>query len=100
MALARWSAAAFVAAYILISFSATPNPISALWRPLLVGVVAALVLQLLLWLALRDADRAAIGAAVVVLVLGAAWVPLAVLVVAVVWLLVVQFMRRRHGDPA
>ena len=100
MALARWSAAAFVAAYVLISFSATPNPISALWRPLLVGVAAALVLQLLLWLALRDADRAAIGAAVVVLVLGAAWVPLAVLVVAVVWLLVVQFMRRRRGEAA
>ena len=100
MALARWSAAAFVAAYILISFSATPNPMSALWRPLLVGVLAALALQLLLWLALRDGDLASIGAAVVVLVLGAAWVPLAVLVVAVVWIVVVQSMRRRKGQPA
>jgi hypothetical protein len=100
MALARWSAAAFMAAYVLISFSATPNPMSALWRPLLVAILAGVALQLVLWLALRDRDRAGIAAAVAVLVLGAAWVPLAVLVVAVVWLLAVQLMRRRRGQEA
>ncbi|MEX0625999.1 MAG: sulfatase-like hydrolase/transferase [Chloroflexota bacterium] len=100
MALARWSAAAFVAAYVLISFSATPNPMMALWRPLLVGVAVAVALQLLLGLVLRDGDRAEIAASAVVLVLGAAWVPLAVLVVAVIWLLAIQLMRRRRGEPA
>jgi hypothetical protein len=100
MALARWSAAAFVAGYVLISFSATPNPMSALWRPLLVGVATAVTLQLLLWLALRNGDRAAVATAAVALVLGAAWVPLAVLVVAVIWLFVIQSARRRRGQAA
>jgi hypothetical protein len=100
MAFARWSAAAFVAAYVLISFSATPNPIAALWRPLIVGVVAAVLLQLLLWLVLHDGDRAAIGASLIVLVLGSAWVPLAVLSAAVIWILAIQLMRRRRGVPA
>lgn len=99
MALARWSAAAFVAAYVLVSFSATPNPMMGLWRPLLVGVVAAVVFQLLVWLALRDQDRAAVAASVVVLILGAAWVPLAVFIVAVTWLLIIQLRRRRRGVP-
>ena len=100
MALARWSAAAFVAAYVLISFSATPTPISGLWRPLLVGMAAAVVLQLILWLVIRNGHHAAIGASVVVLVLGAAWVPLAVVIVGVAWLAAIQVMRRRRGEAA
>ena len=100
MALARWSAAAFVAGYVLISFSATPNPISGLWRPLLVGMAAAVVLQLILWLVLRNGHHAAIGASIFVLVLGAAWVPLAVLIVGVIWLAAIQVMRRRRGQAA
>lgn len=73
---------------------------TALWRPLLVGVVAVVAFQLVLWLLLRNGDRAAIAASMVVLVLGAAWVPLAVLVVAVTWLAVIQLLRRRRGEPA
>lgn len=73
---------------------------TALWRPLLVGVAAVVALQLVLWLLLREGDRASIATSVVVLVLGAAWVPLAVLVVAVTWLVVIQLMRRRRGGPA
>ena len=57
MVLARWSAPAFVAAYVLFSFSATPNPMMALWRPLLVGIGVAAVLQLVLTLILRNRYR-------------------------------------------
>lgn len=99
MALARWSAAAFVAAYVLVSFSATPNPMMALWRPLLVGIGAAVALQLLLTLVLRDRDWAALAASAIVLVLAAAWVPLAVTAVAATWLLAIQWRRRRQGQP-
>jgi len=101
MALARWSAAAaFVAAYVLIAFSATPNPMTALWRPLLVGIGAGLVLQLLLAFVLRDPDWAAIAASALVLVLAAAWVPMAVVAVAAAWLLVIKLRRRRRGTAA
>lgn len=99
MALARLSAAGFVAAYILVSFSATPNPMMALWRPMLVGVVAAFAFQFLLALLLRDQDRAAIVASVVVLLLGAPWVLGAAVAVAAIWLLSIRLMRRRGGDP-
>lgn len=99
MGLARWSAAAFVAAYVLVSFSATPNPMMALWRPLLVGIGAAVALQLLLTLVLRDRDWAALAASAIVLVLAAAWVPLAVTAVAATWLLAIQWRRRRQGQP-
>jgi len=99
MALARWSAVGFVSGYVLVSFSATPNPMMALWRPLLVGVVAAFALQLLLAFLLRDQDRAAIAASVVVLLLGAPWVLLAVVGVTAIWLISIQLMRWRGGDP-
>lgn len=99
MALARLSAAAFVAAYVLVSFSTTPNPMMGLWRPLLVGVGIGVALQLVLSLALRDRDRAALAASVIVLVLSAAWVPLAVAVVAATWLVAIQWRRQRLGQP-
>jgi len=99
MALARWSAAAFVAAYVLVSFSATPNPMMALWRPLAVGIGAAIALQLLLKVVLRDPDWAALAASAIVLVLSAAWVPLAVTTSAATWLILIQWRRRRQGQP-
>lgn len=71
----------------------------ALWRPLLVGVVAAFAFQFLLALLLRDQDRAAIVASAVVLLLGAPWVLLAAVAVAAIWLMSIRLMRRRGGDP-
>ncbi|HLE59285.1 MAG TPA: hypothetical protein VJA85_06530, partial [Candidatus Limnocylindria bacterium] len=99
MTLARWSPAGFLAAYVLVSFSATPNPMLALWRPLLVGIGVAVALQLVLSVALRDRDRAALVASATVLVLTAAWVPLAVAATAATWLLIIGWRRRRHGEP-
>jgi hypothetical protein len=99
MALARWSAAAFASAYVLVSFSVTPNPMMALWRPLLVGVGAAVALQLLVTLVMRDRDWAALVASAIVLGLAAAWVPLAVTGVAAAWLLAIQWRRRWRGQP-
>ncbi|HLE59838.1 MAG TPA: hypothetical protein VJA85_09350, partial [Candidatus Limnocylindria bacterium] len=89
----------FLAAYVLVWFSATPNPMLALWRPLLAGIGVAVALQLVLSVALRDRDRAALVASATVLVLSAAWVPLAVAATAATWLLIIGWRRRRHGEP-
>lgn len=97
MRLARLSAAGFVAAYVLVSFSATPNPMMAVWRPLLIGVGAAVVLQFLLSLALGQ-DWGALLASAAALIMTAAWIPLAVVVVVVTWLTAIQWRRRRLGQ--
>lgn len=98
MTLARFSAAGFLAAYVLVSFSATPNPMLALWRPLLVAVALGIALQLVATAILRDGARAAFAASIVALLATAAWVPLAVVVVAAAWLGIVRWRRRRRAE--
>ena len=51
----------------LYSFTATPNPMMALWRPLLVAVGLGMALQLVLTMILRNANRAALVACAIVL---------------------------------
>jgi hypothetical protein len=90
----------FVVAYVMISFGATPNPASALPRPLLVGASAALLIQAALWLALRNRERAAIATSAVVLLLLAPWVPVGLAVAGGAWWLAVHLLRRRRGEPS
>lgn len=95
-----WYPAAFPAAYVLISFSATPNPESALIRPLLLSVGATLFLHGILWLAIRDRRQAALITSGLVLIALAAWVPLTVTAVGLAWWFVIQRRRVMQGVPA
>ena len=96
-ALANAYPAAFAATYVLLAFTATPNPVGALWRPLLVAVALALAIQLVLRLLLRRTDRAALAASVLVLAGLATWVPLLVIVGGALWLLGLTWLAHRRG---
>lgn len=91
--------AAFAATYVLLAFTATPNPPSALWRPLVVSVVLAVALMVGLRLILGRSDRAALAASVLVLAALATWVPLLVVVGGGLWVAAMAWLarRRRHG---
>ncbi|MGH2382760.1 MAG: hypothetical protein ACRDG7_16285, partial [Candidatus Limnocylindria bacterium] len=95
-----WYPVGFVVAYVVISFGATPNPASALPRPLLVGGLATVLLQTVLWAALRNRRHAALATSAAVLVLLAPWVPAGLAAAGGAWWLVVHSRRRRRGDPA
>ena len=94
-----WYPLGFVVAYVMISFGATPNPASALPRPLLVGGLVTILLQTVLWMALRNRQRAALGTSAAVLMLLAPWVPAGLAVAGGAWWLIVHSRRRRSGEP-
>lgn len=89
--------AGFVAAYVLLSFSATPTPLLGLWRPLIVGVALAVALQLVVLLILRSRHRAALVTSVLVMIMAAAWLLVAVLATIAAWWVIVNLLRRRTG---
>jgi hypothetical protein len=91
---------AFAATYVLLSFSATPNPVSALVRPLAVAVVVVVVLQAVIFALVRRWDRAGLITAAIVMVLLANWVPLLVLAGGVAWLAASTWLQRRKGATA
>ena len=91
--------AGFLAAYVLLSFSATPTPMHGLWRPLAVAVLSTVALQLLLSGILRSWTRAALLTSVLVVISAAAWLILAVAAVIAAWWAAVGLQRRRAGRP-
>lgn len=91
--------AGFLAAYVLLSFSATPTPIHGLWRPLAVAVLSTIAIQLLIAGVLRNWTRAALVTSVVVVISAAAWLILAVAAVIAAWWSAVSMLRRRAGRP-
>jgi hypothetical protein len=82
--------------YVLLSFAATPNPASALWRPLAVAIVAVVVLHALVWIVVRRHVRAGLVTSGVVMVLLANWLLLIVLAGAVAWLGASRWLQRRR----
>lgn len=95
----RLAPAAFAATYVLLAFVATPNPLSALWRPVLFAVALAVVVVLVLRLILRRWDHAVLAASVLVLAGLATWVPLMVVIGGGLWLLGIHRLRLRAGRP-
>ncbi len=89
--------AGFLAAYVLLSFSATPTPIHGLWRPLVVAVLSTVALQLVIASVLRSWTRAALVTSLVVVISAAAWLILAVAAVIAAWWSAVAILRRRAG---
>jgi hypothetical protein len=89
--------ALFAAGYVLLSYANLPTPISGLWRPLAVAMIAALLLSLLLAVLTRSRSLGALLATSVVLALSAAWVLAALAAVAVLWIAAVSVMRRARG---
>lgn len=94
----RLAPAAFAATYVLLAFVATPNPLSALWRPLLVAMALSVILLLVARIILGRWERAVLGASILVLAALATWVPLMVVVGGGAWLLGIQLLRRRAGQ--
>ncbi len=88
---------AFAVTYVLLSFAATPNPVSALVRPLVAAVVVVVALQAVIFAVVRRWDRAGLITAVIVMVLLANWVPLLVLAGGVAWLGASTWLQRRRG---
>lgn len=97
--LATWHPVALAISYVLISFSATPLPPSALPRPLLLAIVATIVLQGVLWVVLRRRHRAALATSAIVLVSSAAWLAIGIAAAGVAWWLLVSRRRRARGAP-
>lgn len=91
--------AGFLAAYVLLSFSATPTPMHGLWRPLAVAVLSTIAVQALVAAVTRSWTRAALVTSVVVVISAAAWLILAVAAVIAGWWAAVSVLRRRAGGP-
>ena len=88
---------AFAVTYVLLSFAATPNPVSALVRPLVVAVVVVVALQVAIFAVVRRWDRAGLITAAIVMLMLANWVPLLVLAGGVAWLAASTWLQRRRG---
>lgn len=90
----------FAVGYVLISFAATPTPVSGLPRPLVAFVVVAIALALVSSAVLRSIPRGSVVASALVLGLAAPWLPIIVITAGTLWWLLVLVLRRRRNVPA
>ncbi len=76
----------FAVGYVLISFSATPTPLTGLPRPLLVAAAAALILAVILALLTRDVRIGSILASALVVLASAMWLPVLIVACVALWI--------------
>ncbi|HYI67067.1 MAG TPA: hypothetical protein VEW95_09105 [Candidatus Limnocylindrales bacterium] len=86
--------AGFAAGYVLLSFVATPTPLSGLVRPLLIATGVSVVVAGGLALILRNVQAGGLVASILVLAISAPWVPALVLVTVGIWIVLVFALRR------
>ena len=84
----------FAVGYVLISFSATPTPLTGLLRPLLVAAVGALLLAAVLALLTRDVRIGSTLASAVVVLASAMWLPVLIVACVALWIALVALLRR------
>ena len=92
--------AGFAAGYVLISFSATPTPITGLLRPLIIAVVAAVLLAALIALVLRSPAWGGVVASALVVFASALWLPMIIIGTVVLWLVLITVMRWIQKRPS
>ena len=93
----------FAVGYVMISFSATPTPLTGLPRPLLVAAAAALILAAVLALLTRDVRIGSILASALVVLASAMWLPVLIVACVALWIALVAILRRvtgRSGGPS
>jgi hypothetical protein len=92
--LAAMHPGAFAAGYVLLSFASFPTPVSGLWRPLAMAVIAALAMAVAFSALVRNRSLGALLATAVVLTLSAVWLLAAVAGAALLWTGAVSLMRK------
>jgi hypothetical protein len=89
--------AGFAAAYVLISFAATPTPITGLFRPIAIAVLVAIVLAALFAAVFRSFQLGGLTASALVVLASAQWLPLIVVATGAGWLGLIALLRRWRG---
>ena len=89
----------FAAAFVLVTFASTPDPLWVLWRPLAVVLLIAITVEIVAILLVRNRLGGAYAAAAIIMAVALEWVVAVPLIVLPAWWVAINWLRRRRGRP-